>query len=385
MARAPRKGHGRARQGSEGAMNLGDLDNALMLDLETWSTAPNAAIAEIGAVHIGSGVSFSCHIDMNDCVRHGLVVDADTVLWWMGQSDEARQRLVEAEKRPLGFALVLFSNWCRERARGNRETVVWCHGSFDVPILRAAYLASGMTDYLPFDLKHNVRDLRTLFALETPHEIQDPGVKHSAVDDCRRQIRQLRALSTEWSAWLRDDPQGKTACFSAETEQDARRIGAEMLDAQLDEIVVRKVDHDQWRGHPIEERADGSWVYEDGTLVADDPDRSCGRCGRPNTTDGHDACLGELPGVVNACCGHGNSRNAYVVFTDGVRLAGEAALSYKPEESKDSVVIAVCGRCSTPAASDVIGPIPETPCPCGSTHWQNIVRAADGSPVLEES
>jgi len=65
------------------------------------------------------------------------------------------------------------------------------------------------------------------------------------------------------------------------------------------------------RGHKIE-MVDGQWVYSDNrTPTAGNP-RDCGFCGRPNTTDGHDGCLGTLPGVRNACCGHGEPNMAYV-------------------------------------------------------------------------
>lgn len=40
----------------------------------------------------------------------------------------------------------------------------------------------------------------------------------------------------------------------------------------------------------------------------------CGHCNLPNRVDGHDACLGTIPGVMNACCGHGDVRCAYVQF-----------------------------------------------------------------------
>lgn len=35
-----------------------------------------------------------------------------------------------------------------------------------------------------------------------------------------------------------------------------------------------------------------------------------------------DPCLGELPGVVGACCGHGNQKIAYVSFHTGVVIRG---------------------------------------------------------------
>lgn len=35
-----------------------------------------------------------------------------------------------------------------------------------------------------------------------------------------------------------------------------------------------------------------------------------------------DSCLGMLPGVVDACCGHGDISKAYVHFQDGTVLLG---------------------------------------------------------------
>ncbi len=72
------------------------------------------------------------------------------------------------------------------------------------------------------------------------------------------------------------------------------------------------------RGHLTVETSDG-WVYADTReLVSKNRDRPCGHCGLPNRADGHDACLGEIPGAMNACCGHGNSPSpGYVQAADG--------------------------------------------------------------------
>lgn len=80
------------------------------------------------------------------------------------------------------------------------------------------------------------------------------------------------------------------------------------------------------RGHEI--YFDGSeWRYSDnGELTATTwKFRACGYCNLPNRADEHDACLGELPNVFNACCGHGASSEAYIQFTDGVTLRGKEA------------------------------------------------------------
>ncbi len=54
--------------------------------------------------------------------------------------------------------------------------------------------------------------------------------------------------------------------------------------------------------------------------------RPCGKCGLPFDENGHDACLGRLHGVMNACCGHGVTRDAYMQLDGGHRLSGADAL-----------------------------------------------------------
>ncbi|AUN96444.1 hypothetical protein C0099_11205 [Pseudazoarcus pumilus] len=81
-----------------------------------------------------------------------------------------------------------------------------------------------------------------------------------------------------------------------------------------------------FRGHPIVWIGD-RWIYSDnkqpipgygGTM------RPCIVCGSEKWSgDGDvDECLGLLPGVTNACCGHGDRDTSYVVFESGVVLRG---------------------------------------------------------------
>lgn len=50
-----------------------------------------------------------------------------------------------------------------------------------------------------------------------------------------------------------------------------------------------------------------AWIYGDIAREINGK-RQCKRCGKPPTKKGHDACLGNLDGVKNACCGHGVER-----------------------------------------------------------------------------
>jgi hypothetical protein len=80
----------------------------------------------------------------------------------------------------------------------------------------------------------------------------------------------------------------------------------------------------KYRGNYIKLVGD-KWVYSDTQESVEDTheSRPCGNCNRVRTDEGHDACLGTLPLVINACCGHGEIEEAYVQFLDGSIVSGE--------------------------------------------------------------
>lgn len=92
----------------------------------------------------------------------------------------------------------------------------------------------------------------------------------------------------------------------------------------------------KYRGHAIRPSA---FEYVDGSGKPTQ-DRPCGYCDLPNTPEGHDGCLGTLPGVMNACCGHGDPDDAYIQYNDEERIAGAKAL-YAALQMRDER-----GRCS---------------------------------------
>ena len=82
------------------------------------------------------------------------------------------------------------------------------------------------------------------------------------------------------------------------------------------------------RGHSIRYDEDSEeWFYEDDLSSALD-NRPCTRCGKLPTEEGHDVCLGTLPGVEFACCGHGDTNMAYITFIDGRELRNDAAIEW---------------------------------------------------------
>ncbi|MDZ7703158.1 MAG: hypothetical protein U5L04_01580 [Trueperaceae bacterium] len=86
-----------------------------------------------------------------------------------------------------------------------------------------------------------------------------------------------------------------------------------------------------FRGHAIRysEERDGFVYCDTGEPVEDRwESRPCGYCGRDSTPEGHDGCLGTLDGVRNACCGHGETGEAYVQFEDCRELREQEAIDY---------------------------------------------------------
>lgn len=80
------------------------------------------------------------------------------------------------------------------------------------------------------------------------------------------------------------------------------------------------------RGHNIV-YVGGEWLYEDTMTASAGNERSCGYCGKQNTGEGHDGCIGTIPGAMNACCGHGESGDAYIQYFDKNDIRGVEALN----------------------------------------------------------
>jgi len=76
-----------------------------------------------------------------------------------------------------------------------------------------------------------------------------------------------------------------------------------------------------WNGHPIL-YINNVWVYADTKKSVEHSDeRPCKKCNKLPVNE-HDACIANLPGVSNACCGHG-TQDGYVQFMNGEIIRGK--------------------------------------------------------------
>lgn len=81
------------------------------------------------------------------------------------------------------------------------------------------------------------------------------------------------------------------------------------------------------RGHNIY-FDESIWRYIDNNEPTVNNARPCGHCKKDDTKEGHDGCLGMLPGVMNACCGHGIDDGAFVQFWNKEIIRGKRAIEW---------------------------------------------------------
>lgn len=169
----------------------------LMLDLETFDNVVTTAIVQIGAVVFDRDTGdiideFKADIDPQSCVDMGLTIGVDTIMWWLKQGDEARASITSTPRGHIKDVLANFNSFVAKYEPDPRKVNVWCHATFDFPIMQNTYKAVGIEP--PWHYR-SARDLRTLTDLSGVdiYAIRRTGTYHDALDDCRHQIKQFHA------------------------------------------------------------------------------------------------------------------------------------------------------------------------------------------------
>ena len=162
--------------------------NHVMVDLETVDNVPTSAIVSIGAVIFdASGVSertFYEVLDLQSSLDAGLTMSADTVAWWMKQSESARA-VFQQKGDHAALVLSRFGSWLP------RDCKLWGNGaSFDNAILACSYRAFRMPPPWAF---WNDRCYRT--AVAGLARLERVGTHHNALDDAISQARHLVAVN----------------------------------------------------------------------------------------------------------------------------------------------------------------------------------------------
>lgn len=168
----------------------------IVLDLETLSTDPHAAVASIGAVALtaeGTWVA-EFHLAISTEDQHSRHVSPSTCEWWDEQSNEARAASILAPNPAAPTqALEEFTSWVLQIA-DPKKVKVWGNGSgFDNVILSSLF--ADYPELVRPWAYWNDRDMRTVLDLypQAKDVGEFEGVKHNALHDARHEAKQLAA------------------------------------------------------------------------------------------------------------------------------------------------------------------------------------------------
>lgn len=168
----------------------------IMVDLETMDNVASAAIVSIGAVECDLvtgeiGNTYYRVVDLRD--QKG-TINSETLYWWMGQSDGARNALLSENKEIITEMCQSFYQWVGYLEAPNEQLRLWGNGaSFDNSILRQTFRFYDE----PFPTEFwNDRDMRTIVGFY-PTQLHwawknknlRTGTFHNALDDAKYQVK----------------------------------------------------------------------------------------------------------------------------------------------------------------------------------------------------
>lgn len=167
----------------------------LMIDEETAGLPPTGALLSIGACFFDIekreiGPTFLRTVNLATAVRDGGTIDASTFIWWLGQSQAARDG-VRFSGSDIRTVLQEFADFVDEHSR-TQDVRPWGNSStFDLTILGGAYRRAGMKTPWYFTNERCFRTVRNLYS----SVVYDPSEKgdgaHNALADAVFQAEHL--------------------------------------------------------------------------------------------------------------------------------------------------------------------------------------------------
>ena len=171
------------------------LEQSIMIDIETLGVRPGCVVLSIGACEFGPdglGKGFYASISPESCTNWGLSIEPSTVLWWMEQSQDARDFITKTKHTDLDYALIDLHSAFKWKGKK-----VWCNGaSFDFPILTAAHNAVGKSVPWEYWACHDYRTIKNIVGREVYEACKvEPSVAHNALADAMAQAQTLINMS----------------------------------------------------------------------------------------------------------------------------------------------------------------------------------------------
>lgn len=169
--------------------------NAVMIDLETAGTQPNAAIFSIAIqqFNINTGeLGGNIHVfpPLGEQITISRTIDPDTMVWWAKQSLLAQHALISNRALAEERGYTLEQAWNDVDSMVRNADALWANDpDFDCVILK-----DFMGPKYPWPFwKH--RSVRTMRMLDQGREFRhEPTLAHDALSDCHAQIKDVCAI-----------------------------------------------------------------------------------------------------------------------------------------------------------------------------------------------
>lgn len=150
-------------------------ESKYMIDFETISTSKDASVIQIGAVSFCLSKKLKTNIlNPKGDVSHG------TVMWWLGQSEQARLSVLADPKVDEYEAFLELNDFLS----GAEE--IWSHATFDFVILMETLRRLKIMPSFSYRAARDIRTLQSLARIETKSERK--GTHHDALDDAIFQV-----------------------------------------------------------------------------------------------------------------------------------------------------------------------------------------------------
>jgi len=160
----------------------------MMIDIETLDTATTAVVLQAGWClfdedNVGGPVVMG--LDLDEQLRKGRTVNAETLKWWMQQPDIAREKVFMPEKV---YPIADLATRLRMILHNGTVDHVWAHGpQFDIATLKH------LLGCEPWHYR-SIRDTRTLADLAPSAHKPAPITKHDAGDDAVAQAQWVQNI-----------------------------------------------------------------------------------------------------------------------------------------------------------------------------------------------
>ena len=183
--------------------------NKIMLDVETTGNIANTAIIQLSMVRFdedgNAGDSLHINIDAEEQYKLGAQYTQSTLDWWQQTNPQLFESITTTNVHSVNEALDIIDAFVTP------YDYIWCHATFDMPILDNLYHLAGRRRPYKYT---NVRDIRTIVELSKINLSSYNWAKektHDSLDDCMFQIK----YTTDAMKQLRNAGGGK--------EQDLER------------------------------------------------------------------------------------------------------------------------------------------------------------------